>query len=160
VASGELSTRRIDEENLPVGHVVTASGRVSGVHQVGTVNPDLSPFATDELIQLDESLIEATRRTGIRFNVLVGDLGPDTAAGADAALAGTPEAEYSVLIAVSPNQHAIEVRSGRGVAHLVDDRIAQLGITAATGSFRDGDLIDGLVAAVRVMSAAITGPSA
>ncbi|KIQ20347.1 hypothetical protein ASG56_15935 [Rhodococcus sp. Leaf7] len=159
MASGDVSIRRVSEENLPVGHVVTASGRVSGVHQVGTVNPDLSPFATDELIQLDEALIEATRRTRVRFNVLVGDLGADPAAGADAALVATPEAEHSVLIAVSPNQHAIEVRYGRGVAHKVDDRIAQLGITAATGSFRDGDLIDGLVAAVRVMSAAITGPS-
>lgn len=158
MASGDISTRRVSEENLPIGHVVTSSGRISGVHQVGTVNADLSPFATDELIQLDEALTEATRRTWIRFNVLVGDLGDDPAAGADAALPGTPEAEHSVLIAVSPNQRAIEIRSGRAVAHRVDDRIAQLGITAAISSFRDGDLIDGLVASVRVMTAAIVGP--
>ena len=65
-----------------------------------------------------------------------------------------------MLIAVSPNQRVIEVRSGRGIAHRVDDRIAQLGVTAALSPFRDGDLIDGLVAAVRVMSAAIASPSA
>ncbi len=160
MASGELAHRAVNEEDLPVGYVVTASGRVSGVHQVGTPNPDLSPFAADELIQLDETLIEATRRTGIRFSIVVGDLGADPAVGAEQALAAAPESEYSVLIAVSPNQRVIEIRSGRGIAHRVDDRIAQLGVTAALSPFRDGDLIDGLVAAVRVMSAAIASPSA
>lgn len=155
MASGELSTRKVDESTLPVGHVVTASGRISGVHQVGTPNPDLSPFATDELIQLDEALIEATRSTAIRFNVLVGDLGADPAAGADAVFPTTPEAAYSILVAVSPNQRAIEIRCGRGVASHADDRVAQLGVTAALASFRDNDLIDGLVSAIRVMSADI-----
>jgi hypothetical protein len=40
----------------------------------------------------------------------------------------------------------------------VTDRVAQLGATAAVASFGDGDLIDGLVSAIRVMSAAISSP--
>ena len=38
------------------------------------------------------------------------------------------------------------------------DRVAQLGVTAALGPFRDGNLIDGLVTSVRVMTAAILSP--
>ncbi|GGG02033.1 hypothetical protein GCM10007304_15000 [Rhodococcoides trifolii] len=156
MASGDLVKQNISEEDLPVGHVLTASGRISAVHQIGSLNSQELPFSTAELLQLDETLALATRSTRIRFNVYVGDLGSETAAGADALFPTTPDANTSVLVAVSPNERAIEVRSGRN-AH-VSDRVAQLGITAATASFRDGNLIDGLVAAVRVMSAAVIAP--
>ncbi|MGU3436021.1 DUF5130 family protein [Actinomycetes bacterium M1A6_2h] len=156
MASGDLVKQNVSEENLPVGHVLTSSGRISAVHQIGTLNSQELPFSTAELLQLDQTLEEATRATRLRFNVYVGDLGSETAAGADALFPTTPDANTSVLVAVSPNERAIEVRSGRN-AH-VSDRVAQLGITAATASFRDGNLIDGLVAAVRVMSAAIIAP--
>jgi uncharacterized membrane protein len=60
-----------------------------------------------------------------------------------------------VLIAVSPNDHAVEVRSGRDVAERANDRVCQLGVTAASSSLRQGELIDGLISAVRVRAAAI-----
>ncbi|MFD4179885.1 DUF5130 domain-containing protein [Rhodococcus sp. NPDC058514] len=142
------------EAELPVGSVVTASGRVSGVHRIGDPFDDL-PFSVDELVSLDDALTDATRATKVRFNAYIGDLGEDTAAGADALFPKTPESERSVLIAVSPNQRSVEIRSGRKVAHRVTDRVAQLGVTAAVSSFGDADLIDGLVSAIRVMSAAI-----
>ncbi|WP_072687821.1 DUF5130 domain-containing protein [Rhodococcus marinonascens] len=145
-------------ESLPVGSVVTASGRISGVHRAGEPFVDDLPFTSDELVRLDVALTECTRKTKVRFNVYIGDLGDDTAAGADAMFSTTPEAERSVLIAVSPNQRTIEIRSGRAVAGRVTDRVAQLGTAAAVSSFGDGDLIDGLVSATRVMSAAITRP--
>ena len=142
------------ESELPVGSVLTSSGRVSAVHQAGEEFDEV-PFNTDELLRVDNALTEATRRTRVRFNVYVGDLGHDSAAGVEQLFPGTPDAEGSVLIAVSPNQRAIEVRSGRAVANRVNDRVCQLGVTAAVSSFSDGDLIDGLVSAIRVMSAAI-----
>ena len=156
-ASGQLQRNSIDEKNLPVGHVLTSSGRVSKVHSVGTPNSAELPFSIQELDQLDRTLVEATRNTGIRFSAYVGDLGTDTAAGADATFAATPDSRRSVLIAVSPNERAIEIRSGVD-APQVNHRVAQLGITAATSSFRDGNLIDGLVSSIRVMAAAITAP--
>lgn len=156
MASGDLVKQTVSEENLPVGHALTASGRISAVHQIGSLNPQELPFSGAELLQLDETLEMATRATRIRFNVYVGSLGAEPAAGADALFPTTPDATTSVLVAVSPNDRAIEIRSGRN-AH-VSDRVAQLGVTAATASFRDGNLIDGLVAAVRVMSAAIIAP--
>ncbi|NKY60310.1 DUF5130 domain-containing protein [Nocardia flavorosea] len=142
------------ESELPRGYVITSSGRVSGVHEAGDVFKE-APFDNDERLAMDNVLTEATRATKVRFNVYIGDLGPDAGAAVDALFPTTPEAARSVLIAVSPNDHAVEVRSGRDVAERANDRVCQLGVTAALSSLRQGELIDGLVSAVRVMAAAI-----
>lgn len=159
MVSGDVAqATTVPAEGLPVGTVVTSSGRISGVHRVGEEFDDL-PFTTQELVTLDDALTDATRDTKVRFNVYVGDLGEaDPTAAADALFPTTPDAERSVLIAVSPNQRTVQIRGGRAVAHRVTDRIAQLGVTAAVASFSEGDLIDGLVSAIRVMSAAIAAP--
>ncbi|MFC4376953.1 DUF5130 domain-containing protein [Nocardia halotolerans] len=143
------------EADLPHGSALTSSGRVSAVHEPGTVFDEV-PFTDRERVSLDNALTEATRATKVRFNIYLGDLGATPAAGADAILPNTPEAADSVLIAVSPNQGVIEVRSGAAVAERADDRICQLGVTAALASFRQGNLIDGLISAVRVMAAAMS----
>ncbi|WP_330253017.1 DUF5130 domain-containing protein [Nocardia sp. NBC_00565] len=142
------------EAELPHGSVVTTSGRVSGVHEAGAVFKE-APFSDEERLTMDNVLTEATRATKVRFNIYIGDLGGDPAAGADAVFPATPEAARSVLIAVSPNDKAVEVRSGSEVADRANDRVCQLGVTAALSSFRQGQLIDGLVSAIRVMAAAI-----
>ena len=158
VASGELVRSDIKEEDLPFGAALTSSGRVSVAHEFGTTNPEHLPFATQELVALDDALTEATRQTKIRFNVYVGDLGDDPAVGVESVFPGTPDAVRSILIAVDPNRHALEIRSGKRVSNRATDRVAQLGVTAALGPFRDGNLIDGLVASVRVMAASILSP--
>ncbi|MET8874402.1 DUF5130 domain-containing protein [Nocardia sp. NPDC004604] len=142
------------ESELPHGSVITSSGRVSGVHEAGAVFKE-APFSDDERLAMDNVLTEATRATKVRFNIFIGDLGADPAAGADAVFPATPEAARSVLIAVSPNDKAVEVRSGSEIADRANDRVCQLGVTAALSSFRQGQLIDGLISAVRVMAAAI-----
>ncbi|NKY49183.1 DUF5130 domain-containing protein [Nocardia vermiculata] len=148
----------VDPSTLPHGYAVTSSGRVSGVHEAGDVFKE-APFNDNERLLMDNTLTEATRTTKVRFNVYIGDLGADTAAGIDAVFPVTPEAARSVLIAVSPNDRAVEVRSGRDVADRVNDRVCQLGVTAALASLRQGQLVDGVVSAVRVMAAAIGRPS-
>ncbi|WP_280406688.1 DUF5130 domain-containing protein [Nocardia carnea] len=142
------------ESELPHGYAITSSGRVSGVHEAGDVFKE-APFDNNERLAMDNVLTEATRATKVRFNVFIGDLGPDAGAAVDALFPTTPEAARSVLIAVSPNDHAVEVRSGREGADRANDRVCQLGVTAALSSLRQGELIDGLVSAIRVMAAAI-----
>ena len=75
----------------------------------------------------------------------------------DELLPHTPDATNSVLIAVSPNQKAIEIRSGAAAAR-VTDKVCQLGVTAAKAALAEGDLLDGIESAVNVIAAAITGP--
>jgi hypothetical protein len=154
VASGELATV---ESKLPAGWVVTSSGRLSGVTQPGDVSVHY-PFPTMDLVTLDDALTYGTRESKARFAVYIGWLGDDTAARAREILADVPTPNDAVLIAVSPNQHAIEVVYGAGVKGRGAESAAPLGVAAAASAFKEGNLIDGLVSAVRVMSAAISPP--
>ncbi|MCK0092378.1 DUF5130 family protein [Rhodococcus sp. HNM0563] len=140
---------------LPHAAALTSSGRISEARADG-IEFAGPPFADDEMVALDDTLTSAIRATGVRFNVYVADAS-DPAAATDTIFPSTPEAENSVLIAVYPNQKAVEVRSGRDAAQ-VTDRIAQLGVTAAVGPFGQGQLIDGIISAVRVIANAIIAP--
>ncbi|MGV9826609.1 MULTISPECIES: DUF5130 family protein [unclassified Gordonia (in: high G+C Gram-positive bacteria)] len=138
---------------LPVGTVVTNSGRVSATRFPGQT-PTTPPFSRDELVELDEALTAASEKALVRFSVYIGDLGADPVADARAVLAKAPEPAHGALIAVSPNTHDVVVVSGSAVADRVNDRVAGLGVTAAISSIRQGELIDGLVSALHVMATA------
>jgi Domain of unknown function (DUF5130) len=155
VASGELAT--VLPADLPVGWVVTSSGRISGVTQPGDVSVDY-PFPTIDLVRLDDALAWGTRDSKARMAVYIGDLGADTAARAREILAKVPTANDAVLLAVSPNQHAIEVVYGAGVKGRGAESVAPLGVAAAASALREGNLMDGLISAVRVLSAGISPP--
>jgi hypothetical protein len=155
VVSGEVAT--IDEASLPTGWVVTSSGRLSGVTQPGELSLHY-PFATKDLVTLDDALTYGTRASKARLAVYIGDLGEDTAAGAREILADVPTPNDAVLLAVSPNQRAIEVVYGSGVKGRGAESAAPLGVAAAASAFQEGSLIDGLISAVRVLSAGISPP--
>ncbi len=89
----------------------------------------------------------------------VGDLGSDTAATAREVLAKVPTPDNAVLLAVSPNQNAIEVVYGSAVQGRGIEEAAPLGIKAAAASFNYDNLMGGLVSAVKVMSAGVSPPS-
>ena len=153
MASGELAT--VGEPELPVGFVVTSSGRISGVTQPGDASVDY-PFPTMDLVRLDDALTYGSRESRARLAVYIGDLGTDTAARAREILADVPTPNDAVLLAVSPNQRAIEVVYGAEVKGRGAGSVAPLGVAAAASAFKDGELIDGLVSAVRVTSAGIS----
>jgi hypothetical protein len=153
VASGEIAT--ITPAELPKGSVITTSGRISGVTEPGHVAVHY-PFPIDELVTLDDALTYGSRAAGARFAVYIGDLGSDTAARAREILAKVPTPNNAVLVAVSPDQHAIEVVYGSQVRGRGAESAAPLGVAAAASAFQQGKLIDGLVSAVRVTSAGIS----
>jgi hypothetical protein len=153
VASGEVATREPDE--LPRGFVVTSSGRISGVTEPGEVSIDY-PFTTDDLVRLDDALKFGSRKARARFAVYIGDLGADTAATAREILAEVPTPNNAVLLAVSPNQNAIEVVYGSAVRGRGIEESAPLGIKAAQASFNYDNLMTGLVSAIKVMSAGVS----
>jgi hypothetical protein len=153
VVSGEVAI--IQPAELPAGSVVTTSGRISGVTEPGEVSVDY-PFPILELVILDDALTYGSRAAGARFAVYIGDLGSDTAARAREILGKVPTPNNAVLIAVSPDQHAIEVAYGSEVRGRGVESSAPLGVAAAASAFKDGELIDGLVSAIRVTSAGIS----
>jgi Domain of unknown function (DUF5130) len=153
VANGEVATVRPAE--LPSGSVITTSGRISGVTEPGEVSVQY-PFPINDLVTLDDALTYGSRAAGARFAVYIGDLGSDTAARAREILGKVPTPNNAVLIAVSPDQHAIEVAYGSQVRGRGVESAAPLGVAAAASAFADGELIDGLVSAIRVTSAGIS----
>ena len=153
MASGEVATREPAE--LPRGFVVTSSGRISGVTEPGEASLDY-PFPADDLVRLDDALKYGSRKAKARFAVYVGDLGADTATTARDVLANVPTPNNAVLLAVSPNQNAIEVVYGSAVQGRGIEEAAPLGIKAAAASFNYDNLMGGLISAVKVMSAGVS----
>jgi hypothetical protein len=156
VASGEVAV--VDSAlpaELPRGYVVTTSGRISGVTEPGDVSVTY-PFPVKDLVVLDDALQYGSRYAGARFAVYLGDLGADTAATAREILAKVPTPNNAVLLAVSPNQRAIEVVYGADVQGRGIEESAPLGVSAAAASFKEGNLLDGLISAVRVLSAGVS----
>ena len=159
MASGEHGTQVavVEPDNLPYGWAVTSSGRLSGVVEPGALS-ETYPFSIKERVELDEALKYGSRSSKARFAVYIGDLGSDTAAEARKILGRVPTPDESVLLAVSPNQKAIEVVYGAGVRGRGAESAAPLGVAAAASAFQEGNLIDGLVSAIRVLSAGISRP--
>jgi hypothetical protein len=153
VASGEVAT--IKHPDLPQCSAITTSGRISAVTEPGEASVHY-PFPIDDLVTLDDALTYGSRAAGARFAVYIGDLGGDTGARAREILAKVPTPNDAVLIAVSPDQHAIEVVYGSGVRGRGAESAAPLGVAAAASAFQEGNLVDGLVSAVRVTSSGIS----
>ena len=158
MASGEVATvgSTLPAE-LPRGFVVTSSGRISGVTEPGALSVS-APFPVKDLVFLDDALKYGSRAAKARFAVYLGDLGADTAATARDVLAEIPTPNNAVLLAVSPNQRAIEVVYGADVQGRGIEESAPLGVSAAAASFKEGNLMDGLISAVRVLSAGVSPP--
>ncbi|BBY90276.1 DUF5130 domain-containing protein [Mycolicibacterium tokaiense] len=160
MASGSEPTTEVlkrESEKLPYGWAMTYSGRLSGVTEPGELS-ETYPFSIKERVELDEALKWGSRAAKARFAVYIGDLGAPSAAAARALLAKVPTPDEAVLIAVSPNQKVIEIVYGSGLQGRGAESAAPLGVAAATSAFKEGNLIDGLVSAVRVMSAGIARP--
>lgn len=156
MASGELTRAgALELAELPFGSVITASGRISGVTEPGELSVHY-PFPNKDLVILDNALKYGSRAAKARFAVYIGDLGADTAATAREILARVPTPNNAVLLAVSPNQKAIEVVYGSAVKGRGIEESAPLGVSAAAASFKEGNLIDGLISGVRVLAAGVS----
>jgi hypothetical protein len=153
VARGEVAT--IERSELPKGAVITTSGRISAVTEPGALSVHY-PFPIKDLVAVDDALKYGSRASRARFAVYLGDLGSDTAARAREILGQVPTPDNAVLLAVSPDQHAIEVVYGSHVRGRGAESAAPLGVAAAASAFQQGNLVDGLVSAIRVLSSGIS----
>ncbi|PQE00070.1 hypothetical protein MPNTM1_03133 [Mycolicibacterium parafortuitum] len=156
MASGEVTKAgALDLAELPYGAAITSSGRISAVTEPGVLSVQY-PFPIKDLVILDNALKYGSRRAKARFAVYVGDLGADTAATAREILGKVPTPNNAVLLAVSPDQHAIEVVYGADLKGRGIEAAAPLGVSAAAASFKEGNLIDGLISGIRVLSAGVS----
>lgn len=110
-------------------------------------------FTFQQLARLDEALTMASRETGLRFTVYIGDLGDRTRTRAEQmhAESGEDPAE-AVLLAISPGQRVVELVTGAAAARRLPDRACALAVLSMTASFAGGDLVGGIVNGLRQLS--------
>ena len=134
------------------GAVVTASGRVSVAREYSPAVSEI-PFNSVQLSRLDEALTLSARSTGLGFSVYLGDLGEDTRATAEEMHAASGDnAASAVLVAVSPAQRRVEIVTGAASTRRLPDRACNLAVMSMVASFKEGDLIGGLVSGLRMLS--------
>ncbi|QKV75069.1 DUF5130 family protein [Amycolatopsis sp. Hca4] len=154
MATGEL-TKRVDESELGYGEALMATGRVSAAKMYEPEAPS-GPFNTRQLARLDEALTFASRETGLDFSLYLGELGAESRVTAEKLHATTADPANSVLIAVSPGERVIEIVTGKAAHLRLPDRGAKLAVASMVASFKEGDLIrglvNGLVNALRMLS--------
>ncbi len=155
MAAGEHGGHAVaipDEQDLPVGAVVTASGRVSAAEVFVDTSPDAHPFTPVQLTRLDEALTLATRETGLRFSLYLGDLGGSPPERVAELHGGLDDAGDAVLVAVSPEQRVVEVLTGPQARLRLPDRGAKLAVMSMVASFKEGDLFGGLLSGLRMLA--------
>jgi hypothetical protein len=150
VATGK-AIETVDPSTLPVGAVVTNSGRVSAAKMYEPHAPEL-PFTPTQLAQLDEALTLSSRTTGLDFSVYLGALGSSTRERAEELHASTGRPSHHVLVAVSPGERAVEIVTGEESHRRLADRGAKLAVMSMVASFKEGDLAGGLVSGLRMLT--------
>ena len=115
-------------------------------------SPTEHPFTPVQLSRLDEAMTMASRETGLRFSVYLGDLGDEPQARV-AELHGELEGPAeAVLVAVSPGQRVVEVLTGPEARVRLPDRGAKLAVMSMVASFKEGDLLGGLLSGLRMLA--------
>ncbi len=110
-------------------------------------------FSYQQLSRLDEALTMASRETGLRFTLYIGDLGARTRTRAEELHARSGgDVSESVLLAVSPGQRVMELVTGSAAARRLPDRACALAVLSMTASFAGGDLVGGIVNGLRQLS--------
>ncbi|MDX8149783.1 DUF5130 family protein [Lentzea sp. BCCO 10_0061] len=141
----------VDPSTLPVGAVVTNSGRVSAAKMYEPHAPEL-PFTPAQLAQLDEALTLSSRSTGLDFSVYLGELGSNAHERAQELHASTERPTHHVLVAVSPGERVVEIVTGEESHRRLADRGAKLAVMSMVASFKEGDLAGGLVSGLRMLT--------
>ena len=141
-----------ESDELPSGSVVTASGRISRAEEFEEPSRADQPFTPVELSRLDEALTLASRETGLLFSVYLGDLGPEPQARVAQLHDELEGADEAVLVAVSPEQRLVEILSGADARIRLPDRGAKLAVMSMVASFKEGDLLGGLLSGLRMLA--------
>ncbi|NKQ56788.1 DUF5130 family protein [Amycolatopsis sp. K13G38] len=149
--AGEL-VQQTESAEPEFGVGITPTGRRSVAKMYEPAAPS-SPFSVPQLARLDEALTLASRETGIDFSVYLGELGGDTRVAAEKLHASIGEgAGNAVLIAVSPGERVVELVTGAEAFQRLPDRAAKLAVMSMVASFKEGDLVGGLVSGLRMLS--------
>jgi hypothetical protein len=132
--------------------VPTASGRISEAYDV-LAEDSRAPFSSSQLSRLDEALTLASRETGLLFTLYIGALGGRSRERAEELHASLGDsAPGTVLVAVSPGERVVEIVTGEESSRRVDDRGAKLAVMSMVASFKESDLVGGMVEGLTMLA--------
>ncbi|GAA4897756.1 DUF5130 family protein [Actinomycetospora straminea] len=132
--------------------VSTASGRISEASDV-LAEDSRTPFSSSQLSRLDEALTLASRETGLLFTLYVGALGTRSRERAEELHASLADhAAEAVVVAVSPGERVVEVVTGAESGRRIDDRGAKLAVMSMVASFKESDLVGGMVEGITMLA--------
>jgi uncharacterized membrane protein YgcG len=98
-----------------------------------------------ESAQIQRAIRIAEKRTGLNWSVFVGSLGAEPRAEAVARHGALgPSAAESVLLAVDPAAHRLEIVTGSRARKRLDDRSCALAAASMAGTFAVRDLDGGI----------------
>jgi uncharacterized membrane protein YgcG len=109
--------------------------------------------AVIESAQIQRAIKIAEKRTGLNWSVFVGDLGEDPRAEAverHGALGASASA--SILLAVDPNAHRLEIVTGTRARKRLDDRSCALAVASMAGTFAVRDLDGGIARGILALA--------
>jgi hypothetical protein len=102
--------------------------------------------------QIRRAVTIAEKRTGLNWSVFIGALGAEPRKQAEARHAELgPAAARSVLIAVDPAAHRLEIVTGEHARTVVDDRSSALAAASMTSTFAVRDLDGGIARGILAM---------
>lgn len=116
-------------------------------------------FTASERLQIDKAIRNAESLCRFEFSVYVGKIDGDPktyAAGLHAALVAPTR---SVLIAVDPGRHLLQVVTGTDVRRDLTDQEVSLAAVTMQSCFADGDYALGLCQGVRMLAEHATTPT-
>lgn len=129
-----------------------ATGRLSVARRVQPQGPRL-PFTPGQLARLDEALTLSSRSTGLEFAIYLGDLTEQPRKHAELLHASLGQrARGSIVVAVSPAQRRVEIVTGDESHLRVPDRSCKLAVMSMVASFKEGELVEGLISSLRMLS--------
>jgi hypothetical protein len=147
VAPGDLEAAGHGVQDHGVGEHAVDDHSVDN-HSVG----EGVPAALIESLQIRRAVTIAEKRTGLNWSVFIGSLGAEPRKQAEARHAELgPVAAKSVLIAVDPAAHRLEIVTGEHARTLLDDRSCALAAASMTSTFAVRDLDGGIAYGILAM---------
>ena len=109
-------------------------------------------FTEAQRATLGQSVAATEQATGLRVLLHVGRLDGGRAAAVGLLAACGDDAPVTVVVAVDPAAHGLEIVTGPRAAVLLDDRTCALAALAMTSSFVAGDLVGGIRNGLQVLA--------
>jgi uncharacterized membrane protein YgcG len=110
-------------------------------------------FTQRQQEDIERAVEFAEQESHLSVSVYVGALQADSREHAGRLLTALgPEGSATVLVAVDPGSHRLEIVTGPGLRYRLDDRACHLASLSMTTSFAGGDLAGGIVNGVRQLA--------